>query len=62
MLIQNVAWGTNILDAEIFKLDVLERFYGDGEPPDVQRLAVLFLALALGSLFDPAAAAGASSK
>jgi hypothetical protein len=57
-----VAWGTAVLDRKVFEADVMERFYGDAGSPDVQRLAVLFLTLAMGSLFDPMALPGAASE
>lgn len=59
---KDIAWGTAILDRKVFTVDVFERFYGDAGGPDVQRLAVLYLTLALGSLFDPLALPGAISE
>ncbi|KAL7425271.1 hypothetical protein Q5752_000959 [Cryptotrichosporon argae] len=57
----NVAWGTAVLDKDAYTVDILARFY-DGRPPDAQRLAVLFLVLALGSLFDPSMLPGANNN
>lgn len=61
-MLQNVAWGTNILDQRVFNADVMERFYGDAGPPDIQRLGVLFLTLAVGALFDLSMQPGALSE
>ncbi|KAK8846887.1 hypothetical protein IAR55_005977 [Kwoniella newhampshirensis] len=58
---ENVAWGFAILDKNVFTTDIFNRFY-EGIQPDAQRLAVLYLVMSLGALFDPASPSGAHNN
>ncbi|ORY25465.1 hypothetical protein BCR39DRAFT_590164 [Naematelia encephala] len=58
---ENVAWSTNIVEKDEFQEDFLDQIYPVTRP-DAQLLAVVYLTLALGALFDPSLPPGANNN